>query len=122
MRRLLIRLTIPVTGTLSSELGGLRAADVGLSIQYANLNQPQTITAPQTVRPYAEFASKITTIVRAFETSLQGGGTLGNSGGASSNGGSAGSAANVQRYSQCIQAAGNDVSKMERCASLLNSG
>ena len=29
-------------------------------IQYSDLNQPQTITAPQTVRPYSEFSSKVT--------------------------------------------------------------
>jgi hypothetical protein len=34
----------------------------------------------------------------------------------------AGSAAGVSKYSGCIQKAGGDVTKMQKCASLLNGG
>ena len=46
VRKLAIRLTLPITGQASTALGGLSAADIGLTMQYANLNQPQTIGAP----------------------------------------------------------------------------
>jgi hypothetical protein len=132
VRRLAIALTLPVTGATSTQHGGMGSADIGLTMQYSDLNQPQTITAPATVRPYSEFQSK----VAAFVQSLQGaaGGMLGGSGGASGGGstgaGAAGStaspsasaASSVQKYSQCIQAAGGDVAKMQKCASFLSSG
>ena len=128
IRRLTITLTLPITGKTSSELGGLKSADISLTMQYSDLNQPQTIKAPTTVRPFSEFQSKL----NAFVQQLQGaaGGALG-SGSSSSSGGSSsgssggtstGSSSNVTKYSQCIQAAGGDVGKMQKCAALLGSG
>src|SRR5579875_394654 len=46
LRRLVIDATLPVHGSLSSQLGGLSSASIQLSIDYSHLNQPQTITAP----------------------------------------------------------------------------
>src|SRR5205085_10840775 len=128
VRRLLIKLTLPVSGKTSTLLGGLRAAGLGLTLQYANLNQRQTITPPRTVLPYSQFQAKL----RAFEQELQGGlgslsgggsGSTGSSG--SSSTGSSGSASGgststtYRAYSNCIQSAGTDVAKMQKCASLL---
>jgi hypothetical protein len=36
--------------------------------------------------------------------------------------GSAGAGATVKKYTQCLQAAAQDVVKMQKCASLLNGG
>jgi hypothetical protein len=103
VRRLTIALTVPITGNLSSQLGGVKSADIGLTMQYSDLNKPQSITAPS--------------------------GVLG-SGGSSSNGssssggttpGGSGSSSNVTKYGQCIQKANGDVAKMQKCASLLGS-
>jgi len=132
VRKLAINLTIPVTGQISTALGGLRSAQVGISMEYANLNQPQTISAPTTVRPFTEFATKL----RGFLTSVQSGvaGATGATGAAGATGGSPAptaptgttgatggtSGATVQNYSQCIKAAGQDVAKMQQCASLIN--
>ena len=132
IRRLTINLTLPVTGKTSTELGGVTSADLGLTMQYADLNQPQTIIAPKTVRPFSEFQSKVNSFMQTLQGAaagaLGGAGSLGggssSSGGASSGGGttSTGSASSVGSYSQCIQSAGGDVSKMQKCASLLGSG
>jgi hypothetical protein len=131
IRRLTITLTLPVTGNISSELGGLKSADISLTMQYSDLNQPQTIKAPTTVRPFSEFQSKLNAFVQEIEGAaggaLAGSGSSGSSGGASSGSGSAGgtstgSSSNVEKYSQCIQAAGGNVGKMQKCASLLSSG
>lgn len=129
LRRLTVALTLPVTGTVSTQLGGMRSADIGMSMQYADVNQPQTITAPKTVRPYSEFTSKVQSFVQSLQGSLGGsslvpGTSSGNSGssgsGSSSSSSGSGTSSKVQRYSNCVTAAGNDVAKMQRCASILN--
>jgi hypothetical protein len=142
MRRLQVGLTIPVSGQTSSELGGITSATVGLSIQYLNLNQPQTIAAPTSTQPYSQFQAKIESFIQALTGgSATGSGSLGSAlggttgsttpgsttpgststGSTSTGSTSAGSTASVDKYSQCIQAAGSDVGKMQQCASLLNS-
>jgi hypothetical protein len=121
IRRLTIALTLPVTGKTSSELGGMKSADIGLTMQYSNLNQPQTITPPSTVRPFSEFQAKLAAFVQALQGAAAAvtGGSAGSTGGASP---STGNSSSVQKYSQCIQHAGTDVAKMQKCASLLSSG
>jgi hypothetical protein len=131
IRKLQIGLTLPVTGQISTLLGGLSSADVGLSMEYADLNRPQSITAPTSVQPYSQFQSKL----RTFEQSIQGaltsqvpGGSSGSAGvpttpaGVPTTPSSAGTASKYQAYSRCIQAAGTDISKMQQCAPLLNGG
>jgi hypothetical protein len=126
IRRLTIALTVPVTGSLSSQLGGVKSADIGLTMQYSNLNQPQKISAPTAVRPYSEFQSKVSSFVKSLQGAAAGvlaNGSSSSSGGASAGGGGSGtSSSNVTKYSQCIQQANGDVSKMQKCASLLGSG
>jgi hypothetical protein len=128
IRRLTITLTLPITGKTSSELGGVKSADISLTMQYSDLNQPQTIEAPTAVRPFSEFQSKLNAFVQQLEGVA--GGALG-SGSSSSSGGSSsgssggtstGSSSNLTKYSQCIQKAGGDVGKMQKCAALLGSG
>ena len=130
IRRLTITLTLPVTGKTSSELGGMTSADLNLTMQYSDLNQPQTITAPSAVQPFSQFQAKVSAFVQQLEGAAGGlvsGGSSGgaSSGGTSTSGGtgtSGGSSASVSKYSQCIQQAAGDVSKMQKCASLLGSG
>jgi uncharacterized membrane protein YgcG len=127
VRRLTIALTVPITGNLSSQLGGVKSADIGLTMQYSDLNKPQSITAPTTVRPYSEFQTKVSAFIQGLQSAASG--VLG-SGGSSSNGssssggttpGGSGSSSNVTKYGQCIQKANGDVAKMQKCASLLGS-
>ncbi len=132
VRRLRINLTFPVTGQISTLLGGLRSAGVGLSMDYGALNQPQTITAPTSIRPYSEFQSKLAAFVAAIRSSIVGAITGGAGAGVGSGGfgtstGSGtsttgGTGANYQRYSACIQKANGNVSQMQKCAPLLGGG
>jgi hypothetical protein len=130
IRRLRIGLTLPVTGQISTLLGGLSSANIGLSMEYANLNQPQSIVAPASVQPYSQFQSKLRVFVQQVQSSLVGGSGSSASGGASGSGATAptttpsgsGSTARIQAYSRCIQSAGGDVTKMQQCAPLLNGG
>ncbi len=129
-RKVTIQLTLPVTGQVSSVLGGLHTAQLALTLEYANLNQPQTITAPTAVRPFSEFTAKMQGLAQSLQGALGGiaggaagtgtTGSTGATGGAST--GATGSSSSVQGYAQCIQAAGNDIAKMQGCAKLLNSG
>ncbi len=130
LRKLSIGTTLPVTGQTSTQLGGMTSAGIALTVQYSDLNQPQTISAPQTVRPYSEFSSKVDSLMQALQgatgatgsSSSGSGSSSGSSGSSSSSSGLAGASSSVKRYSKCVSNAGNDISKMQRCASLLNGG
>ena len=132
VRRLTIRLTLPVSGAISVLLGGVSSAQVTIDLQYTDLNQPQSITAPTSVQPFSDFQAKAGSLLAPIESALLGGLTLGASTSASPGGVTipipgasgatgSGSAAGVQSYGQCITTADNDTAKMQKCASLLNS-
>ncbi len=120
LRKLSINLNLPVSGRLSTLFGGLTSAGIGFTLQYANLNQPQTIAVPSNVQPFAGFQAKLAGILSQVQ------GALGGSGAGGTGSGSAGSGsanpANVGKYTQCIQRAAGDVTKMQKCATLLQSG
>jgi hypothetical protein len=122
VRRLRINLTAPVHGQIASALGGLRALGIVLNMQYSDLNQPQTITAPSSVAPFSQLEAKLRALVSGIQSGV--GGALGGSasGGGTGTSPSAGASASssLDKYSQCINAAGNDVGKMQQCASLLS--
>jgi hypothetical protein len=156
VRQLALGLTLPVSGEISTLLGGLTSAGLSLQLSYADLNKPQTITAPTKIQPYSVFQKKLANVVTEVEaviaeyaegtSSSSGSSTTAGSGssstagaagssstagaaGSSSTAGAAGSstsgagsAGTTSAYSKCITAAGSDVSKMQKCASLLGSG
>ncbi|MBV9423652.1 MAG: hypothetical protein JOZ98_12130 [Solirubrobacterales bacterium] len=70
MRRMSISLLLSVTGQVSTLFGGMRSAAIALTVQYADLNQPQTITAPTTVRPFSEFTGKLRSLGQALTGAL----------------------------------------------------
>jgi hypothetical protein len=131
LRKLSINMTVPVTGQISSLLGGLSSAQISLSMQYANLNQPQTIAAPTKVAPYKQFQAKIQSFLSSVQGAVGGapsgtgstGGSTSSPGGATSSPGGATSspgASNLNYYTKCLQTAGSDITKMQQCAALLN--
>lgn len=122
LRKIAIGLTVPVTGQISSLLGGLNSAQISFSLQYADLNQPQTIVAPTSVAPFTQFQSKLQGILSTIQSALGGVTTGSGTTGTGTTGGSTSttSAGNLNSYSQCLQAAGTNVAKMQQCASLLN--
>jgi hypothetical protein len=119
LRKLSLNLNVPVSGQGSTELGGLTSAGIGLTLQYSDLNQPQTISAPANVKPFTQFAAKLQGVLQQIQSSFGGG--LGTGTSTSGNSGSSGApnANNVNKYTQCIQKAAGDVTKMQKCASLL---
>ena len=120
VRKLLIHLNAPVPSQVASLLGS--RAGLTLTMQYTNLNQPQTITAPTSTQPFSQFTTKVRTFLGGLFGSLAGGGASSSGSSSSSGGGgssSAGGSSAYNSYSQCILAAGNDVAKMQQCASKL---
>jgi len=136
LRKLSLNLDVPVSGTISSLLGGLSSAQVAMTLQYANLNQPETVATPTKVRPFSQFTAQLRSIIGAIQGSLGAGGlgtgaASGSGSGAPAGSGSGaaagtdkipGGAANVQKYSACIQQAAGDVTRMQKCAALLRGG
>jgi hypothetical protein len=124
LRKLSINLNIPVSGKTSTTLGGITSAGVGLTLQYTQLNHPQVIAPPSNVQPFSGFTTKLQSILQSVAGLGAGGlGSIGTGTGSSGSSGSAssGSTTNITKYTSCIQAAKGDVSKMQKCASLLNS-
>jgi hypothetical protein len=123
LRKLALNLNVPVSGQGSTELGGLTSAGIGITLQYSGLNQSQTITAPTNVQPFTQFAAKLQGVMQQVQGSFGGGlgaQTATGSGTATASGGSGTpNANNVTKYTQCIQKAAGDVTKMQKCASLL---
>jgi hypothetical protein len=70
VRKLQVRLTLPVTGQASALLGGLRSIGIALSMSYAGLNQPQSVQAPVNVRPYGEFSAKLRLFISAVQSGV----------------------------------------------------
>ena len=106
LRRMLIRLDLQApegTDTL-----GVSSARIALDLSLLELNEDQEITAPESPRPFEELVG-----------SLGGLGLGGAGGGAGGGGGGGASQENLQKYSQCIQAAGNDTQKARECSELL---
>ena len=119
LRKLSVSLNLPVSGQLSALFGGLSSAGIGFTLQYADLNQPQTIAAPTNVQPFSGFAIKLQSILAHVQGTLGAGQTTGSASGSSSG---AGSSSSVNGYASCIQQASGDVTKMQKCASLLSGG
>ena len=74
LRKLSINLNVPVSGTISSLLGGLSSAQVAMTLEYANLNQPQTVATPTNVRPFSQFTAQLRGIIGSIQGSLGAGG------------------------------------------------
>jgi hypothetical protein len=117
VRKLSINLTLPVSGQVSSLLGGLKSAQIALSMQYANLNQPQTIQVPGNIHPFSEFSAKLRDFLGTVAGLVPGGAGSGSTG--TSTPSPSPSPQGIQNYSQCIQSAHGDVTKMQGCAALL---
>lgn len=111
LRKLAIALQIAPTALGSAAAGGVQSVQIAFTFQIANLNQSQTISAPSGAKPLSDLTSKL--------------GSLGSAlGGAGSAGGTSGSPTvpsgkKLQQYTQCLQSAGNDITKAQKCAALL---
>jgi hypothetical protein len=76
------------------------------------------------VAPFRQFQSKLQAILASIQSALggaaTGSGTSGSTTGTNGSPTNTTSAGNLSNYSQCLQAAGSNIAKMQQCAALLN--
>jgi hypothetical protein len=118
LRKLDARIDFEVPPNLRQQAGGLSRGEVKISLAIADVNKPQTITAPRSAKPLSALRS---------ELSRSGFGALGGQGGTGSGSGSQsttpGSGGNVspsqsRRYLKCVQKA-KGTAALNRCSKLL---
>jgi hypothetical protein len=120
--------SVAFTGPAASQAkaGGLQKGRVRLTMTIADLNADQTIEAPSSTKPLSELQSQVSGLLGG----LTGGATTttpGTSSGSGSGTGSSGTGAGTSggtgtqsgSYTQCLQAAGTDIAKVNDCAKLL---
>ena len=117
IRKLSVTATLPVTGTTRTELGGMTRARLTFGLTYSDVGQPQTITTPTSSKPYTQFQSRLRDIVLEIEELV-----VGATGSSTSTTSSSAGASGDSAYSQCVSNAGGSVSKIQKCAALLNGG
>jgi hypothetical protein len=114
LRRMVVAMKIdsPATSATSAQ-----AADVKLDLQLLDLNADQEINAPENPKPFAALAKQLNSL--GLSLGGLGAGTGGGTSGSSSGSGSSATAENVQKYSECVQDAGGDTAKIQKCSDLL---
>jgi hypothetical protein len=103
LRRLVVNLGVEAEGTTGT---------FGLDISITDLNEDQDIAEPADAKPFSELAGQL--------GGLGLGATSG--GGSSSSGGSSGSGTSqedLEKFSKCIEEAGEDVEKARECSDLI---
>jgi hypothetical protein len=108
LRRLALSVSLVVPKDAQKAAGGLKSGELRFNLTIADLNADQTISAPSGARPFSELQNAL--------AALQGGS---GSSAASTTPSSAGAPA---KYLDCVQKAGTDVAKVQKCAVLLNGG
>jgi hypothetical protein len=110
LRRLQLTDHLTVNGEISSAIGGLSGLGVNFSFGYADVNQPQTITAPTNLKPYSQFSAKIAEVKTALEY-LAIEAESGESGSSTTGSGSG------SKYTRCVEQAGSSITKLQKCQS-----
>jgi hypothetical protein len=113
LRRFSVRLRLEVPSAQQAT-SGLRSADLSLNFELAALNEPQNISAPARAKPISALPGG-----SGGAFGLSGAGTGGGTGAGGGAGASPVPGVGQQRYAQCITRAGSDVTKAQRCISLL---
>lgn len=110
LRRLAVDLRFEVPPEERANSQGLTGGSLAFNYRLTALNEPQQITAPANPRPLEELRS-------ALGGSFLGG-LLGGAGAGAAPGGGGAQGAN-QAYQRCLQKAGSDIARQQRCAALL---
>jgi hypothetical protein len=126
LRRMSIKLKFKIPQAQRAQAQGLTGGELSFDLVLNDLNKPQTISPPANPRPFDELAAAAQGVLGGLGG--LGGGASGGAGGASGGGtattppAAGGGDEKAQRYLQCLQEAGGDVAKAQKCADLLNSG
>jgi hypothetical protein len=116
LRKFHAKIRFNVPEELRQQASGLKSGEIELSVEIADVNEDQTITAPKSAKPLSELQNQLRS---------SGFGSLGNSGSGSSGsgssttpGGSSPSAAQSRKYLKCVQNA-NGTAELNKCSELL---
>jgi hypothetical protein len=118
LRKLAVAVALDPTA-LGKSAGGATSAQIAFSLEFDDLNQPQTITAPTGTHPLSELLGQFQGLLGALG-GLGGAGSGGTTTPGAGGAAGAGTSQNVQKYAQCIQAAGSNVAQAQQCAALLS--
>ena len=95
-----------MTLEVPNDSGAKESADVKLDLQLLDLNESQDIKAPENTKPFGQLLGKLNGL------GLGGLGALGGASGSRRRGSAAPDQQNLEKYSQCIQEANGDNSKI----------
>src|SRR4051794_4135607 len=127
LRRVLVMFRLDVPEAERSRFQGLSSVDVKLDNTLSDLNEPQTITAPPSPRPVAELTTRVQSLLQQAQA-LTGAAGAGGAGGTpstttpsipGSSGSGGATSGQADKYAQCLQSAGSDVAKLQKCQALL---
>lgn len=116
LRRLTFAFAFKVPKDQQQRANGLKSGKVTLDVKLADVNRPEAVRAPGTLKPFKELRGALNVLA-----GLPGLGLLVSPGQVTSTspGTSGERSATVRSYAQCVTAAGGDVSKEQACAPLL---
>jgi len=106
LRRMVVRMDVQAPADRSA---GPQSGTLSLDFSLLELNEEQEIEAPEDAKPFDELLGRL--------GGLGLGGASGS--GESGAGGSGASAEELKEYADCIEAAGSDTAKAQKCADLL---
>jgi hypothetical protein len=131
LRRMTIEIKFKVPENQRASAQGISGGTFGFDLTLADLNQPQTISAPANPQPFDE----LTKAIRSTLGGLVGSAGAGAGGGAgatpatpttpapSTGAAPSGSSdTKAQEYAKCLSDAGGDITKAQKCAAILSGG
>ena len=101
-------------------------ATIDFDVRLLDLNEGQEFSEPENPKPFEELAQSLGQLGLGGLGGLGGGGGGSGGGGSSGSGGSgsgggSGSAAQLEEYTKCVEDAGNDLEKAQKCAEILSA-
>lgn len=108
--------TLAFTPPSSAQTSGVSSVNLDFSLTLSDVNQPQTISAPQGAKPISQLAQQLGGL------GLLGGlsGATGSTGSAPTSSGSA--SAQLQQYRKCVNQAGGNTAAINQCLQKLSGG
>jgi hypothetical protein len=115
LRKVHAKIKFNVPEELRQQASGLKSGEIELSVEIADVNEPQTITAPESSKPLSDLQKQLRS--SGFGSLGSGSSGSGSSGSGSSGSGSP-SSAQSRKYLECVQKAkGTD--ELNQCSALL---
>jgi hypothetical protein len=112
LRRIRLDVTLDVPQDARSGVGGLRSGRISFNLAFADLNEPQRIVTPPDARPIDELTSALEQLAQQAQGAAPEGGGTATTPEAAPSGPQA-------EYFACVDEAGQDVAKLQRCSELL---